>query len=69
MSSWLMFQGIMSDGETSTLSSQDVLRLLGSMQTAVEATTSSAAPLLTKYVILVMHQYVVMPSNEQSAQR
>jgi hypothetical protein len=69
MSSWLMFQGIMSDGETSTLSSQDVLRLLGSMQTAVEATTSSAAPLLTKYVILAMHQYIVIPSNEQSAQR
>jgi hypothetical protein len=27
------------------------------MQTAVEATTSSAAPLLTKYVNLAMHMY------------
>jgi hypothetical protein len=32
------------------LSSEEVLKLLGGMQTAVEATTSSAAPLLTKYV-------------------
>lgn len=33
-----------------TLSSAEVLKLLGGMQTAVEATTSSATPLLTKYV-------------------
>lgn len=35
----------------SSLSSEEVLKLLGGMQTAVEATTSSATPLLTKYVL------------------
>ena len=40
----------MSEVETS-LSSAEVLKLLGGMQTAVEATTSSATPLLTKYVL------------------
>jgi len=34
------------------MSSEEVLKVLGGMQTAVEATTSSAAPLLTKYVPL-----------------
>jgi hypothetical protein len=48
---------IMSEVETTGLTSEDVLKLLGSMQTAVEATTSSAAPLLTKYVNLAMHIY------------
>ena len=39
-----------------SMSSQDALKLLGAMQTAIEATTSSAAPLLTKYVLfLSMH--------------
>jgi hypothetical protein len=45
----------MSEVETS-LSSEEVLKLLGGMQTAVEATTSSATPLLTKYV-LCNHAY------------
>ena len=35
------------------MSSEEVLKVLGGMQTAVEATTSSAAPLLTKYVLFV----------------
>lgn len=38
--------------EVESMSSQDALKLLGAMQTAIEATTSSAAPLLTKYVLL-----------------
>ena len=46
----------MSEVETS-LSSEEVLKLLGGMQTAVEATTSSATPLLTKYV-LCNHAYM-----------
>lgn len=36
-----------------SMSSQDALKLLGAMQTAIEATTSSAAPLLTKYVLFL----------------
>jgi len=46
----------MSEVET-VLSSEEVLKLLGGMQTAVEATTSSATPLLTKYV-LCNHAYI-----------
>ena len=46
----------MSEVETS-LSSEEVLKFLGGMQTAVEATTSSATPLLTKYV-LCNHAYI-----------
>lgn len=34
--------------DAANMSSEEVLKLLGGMQTAVEATTSSAAPLLTK---------------------
>ena len=47
----------MSEDETS-LTSEEVLKLLGSMQTAVEATTSSATPLLTKYVLYYYYAYI-----------
>jgi hypothetical protein len=39
-------RAVMSD--TVTQSSEDVLRILGNLQTAVEATSSSVSPLLTK---------------------
>jgi hypothetical protein len=54
----------MSEVET-LLSSEEVLKLLGGMQTAVEATTSSATPLLTKYV-LFNHAYIF--SNEAGSE-
>jgi hypothetical protein len=55
----------MSEVET-VLSSEEVLRLLGGMQTAVEATTSSATPLLTKYVLC--NPCIYLSSNDAGSE-
>lgn len=55
----------MSEVETS-LSSEEVLKLLGGMQTAVEATTSSATPLLTKYVLYFCNHAYLYSNDAES---